>query len=80
MTDQERQAKIEDRKATRSVINHVRTLRRRLQKERESMTPEEWRVFSDNRIANLEKEFGYTRHYIEGREGCYTISRRESAN
>jgi hypothetical protein len=75
MISQEKQQKIEDRKQDRALINEVRGWRRKLRKELDGIPPEERVAFINTSAVNSLIEHGYTINYVDGGEGCFTISR-----
>jgi 3-hydroxyacyl-CoA dehydrogenase len=60
------QAMIDERKAEREVINRVRAIRRKIEKEKAGMTPEESTAFVHNRVRKFFLENGYTLTYADG--------------
>jgi hypothetical protein len=59
-------AKIEERKAEHEVINRVRAIRRKIQKEQAGMTDHEKTVETHNSVVNFLRENGYTLKYADG--------------
>jgi hypothetical protein len=57
---------IEERKAEREVINHVRAIRRTIQNEKKGMTPEERTAYTYNSVREFLIENGYTLTYADG--------------
>jgi hypothetical protein len=60
------QATIEERKAEREVINHVRAIRRKIQKEKAGMTPEQRMAYTHDSVRKFFLENGYTLTYADG--------------
>jgi hypothetical protein len=60
------QQMIEERKAEREVINHVRAIRRKIGKETAGMTPEQSAAYTRNSVRKFFLENGYTLTYADG--------------
>jgi hypothetical protein len=60
------QQKIEERKAEREVINHVRAIRRQIGKEQEGMTVHEKTLYTRNSLREFFIKKGYTLKLADG--------------
>jgi hypothetical protein len=60
------QAKIEERKAERELINHIRAIRKENGKETKGMTPEQSAAYTHNSVREFLIKNGYTLTYADG--------------